>query len=634
MQGYLIDQVQAPPPVKTFLSDFCGLGLPLWARGVNISSKFGETQFKKLLEVFDSIKLYAENLSSERTRGEIIIYESMRSRYGNKSIQSSRKNAEEWQMRDKILIAGVESDTDIIARRTELSSTMAFLQTSISQVDEEKRRVRDKQSGNHSDTKSLREQRQTRAGAITEANGAAQKVKQEERKLEEFSRAIQVDAATERKEIEGKYRNTFVKLTDHLSVHVKAIRTGKDACLDKAVADIALKKIKGDESKVVEDIREAENEFVALKQSKEEAKKALDIAVGKYNSAEADLNIIKAKFASDRQFVEFYASKVLPSCPEDTIDDINARIVALNVAIDTCIDNPELLKRFCALEKDLVEKTGRRDRMKEDFDKVDAVFSGQKEEWQNKATAISNRLSTHFEKFMKELQFDGSVQMRQSGTETDGTNIWQMEIKVKFREQDDLLELSGTRNSGGERAVSTIMYLMALQELASSPFRVVDEINQGMDERNERLVFDRIVSSCCSEALNDFGIDSSSKPSRSQYFLVSPKLLQGLNAMDNPNVTVLMVYNGPGVIDTNWQLPSVLSLLRKRKDRLSQLLGFNGSADSQEDERTETVTNSNLDECTNEYENYDGNRINSTHGGGGGGGGAAGVNLEKKAKRA
>ena len=32
--------------------------------------------------------------------------------------------------------------------------------------------------------------------------------------------------------------------------------------------------------------------------------------------------------------------------------------------------------------------------------------------------------------------------------------------------------------SGGERAVSTIMYLMALQELMVAPFRAVDEINQ------------------------------------------------------------------------------------------------------------------------------------------------------------
>lgn len=34
--------------------------------------------------------------------------------------------------------------------------------------------------------------------------------------------------------------------------------------------------------------------------------------------------------------------------------------------------------------------------------------------------------------------------------------------------------------------MSTIFYLMALQSLARAPFRVVDEINQGMDPRNER----------------------------------------------------------------------------------------------------------------------------------------------------
>ena len=34
---------------------------------------------------------------------------------------------------------------------------------------------------------------------------------------------------------------------------------------------------------------------------------------------------------------------------------------------------------------------------------------------------------------------------------------------------------------------------MALQSLQRSPFRVVDEINQGMDQRNERLVHKRMV---------------------------------------------------------------------------------------------------------------------------------------------
>lgn len=39
-------------------------------------------------------------------------------------------------------------------------------------------------------------------------------------------------------------------------------------------------------------------------------------------------------------------------------------------------------------------------------------------------------------------------------------------------------ELTAHHQSGGERSVSTMLYLMALQELNRCPFRVVDEINQ------------------------------------------------------------------------------------------------------------------------------------------------------------
>ena len=38
---------------------------------------------------------------------------------------------------------------------------------------------------------------------------------------------------------------------------------------------------------------------------------------------------------------------------------------------------------------------------------------------------------------------------------------------------------------------------MSLQELAKAPFRVVDEINQGMDPRNERLVHGQMVETAC-----------------------------------------------------------------------------------------------------------------------------------------
>ncbi|XP_041112352.1 structural maintenance of chromosomes protein 5-like [Polyodon spathula] len=59
-------------------------------------------------------------------------------------------------------------------------------------------------------------------------------------------------------------------------------------------------------------------------------------------------------------------------------------------------------------------------------------------------------------------------------------------IRVKFRSSTQLHELTPYHQSGGERSVSTMLYLMSLQELNHCPFQVVDEINQGMDPINER----------------------------------------------------------------------------------------------------------------------------------------------------
>ena len=61
------------------------------------------------------------------------------------------------------------------------------------------------------------------------------------------------------------------------------------------------------------------------------------------------------------------------------------------------------------------------------------------------------------------------------------------------------------------------------------PFRVVDEINQGMDPVNERKVFSQLVEAAC-------------QPDTPQCFLLTPKLLPNLGY--NEHVTLLEIYNG------------------------------------------------------------------------------------------
>jgi structural maintenance of chromosomes protein 5 len=112
------------------------------------------------------------------------------------------------------------------------------------------------------------------------------------------------------------------------------------------------------------------------------------------------------------------------------------------------------------------------------------------------------RVSVAFGEAFNSIGCAGEVLLSKSGEDendppTDDFEKWEIHIKVQFRTTEKLQRLTGQRQSGGERSVSTIFYLMALQDLAKAPFRVVDEINQGMDPRNERLVHGRMVDAAC-----------------------------------------------------------------------------------------------------------------------------------------
>jgi len=75
--------------------------------------------------------------------------------------------------------------------------------------------------------------------------------------------------------------------------------------------------------------------------------------------------------------------------------------------------------------------------------------------------------------------------------------------------------------------------------MSRAPFSLVDEINQGMDQKYERQVHNHMVNVTCDNA------------SAGQCFLITPKLLTNLNYHDR--MRVLIINNG------DW-LPEKLSL--------------------------------------------------------------------------
>ncbi|URD96330.1 RecF/RecN/SMC N terminal domain, partial [Musa troglodytarum] len=113
-----------------------------------------------------------------------------------------------------------------------------------------------------------------------------------------------------------------------------------------------------------------------------------------------------------------------------------------------------------------------------------------KENWLPTLRNLVAKINDTFSRNFQEMAVAGEVSLDEHDMDFDMYGIL---IKVKFRQSGRLQVLSAHHQSGGERSVSTILYLVSLQDLTNCPFRVVDEINQGMDPINERKMFQQLV---------------------------------------------------------------------------------------------------------------------------------------------
>ncbi|KAI3445060.1 hypothetical protein Pfo_001725 [Paulownia fortunei] len=159
------------------------------------------------------------------------------------------------------------------------------------------------------------------------------------------------------------------------------------------------------------------------------------------------------------------------------------------------------------------------------LDEINAL----KGSWLPTLRSLVTRINETFSRNFQEMAVAGEVSLDEHDTDFDQYGVL---IKVKFRQMGQLQVLSAHHQSGGERSVSTILYLVSLQDLTNCPFRVVDEINQGMDPINERKMFQQLVR-------------AASQPNTPQCFLLTPKLLPNLEYSDA--CSILTVMNGPWI---------------------------------------------------------------------------------------
>ncbi|KAL7120493.1 hypothetical protein ACP275_02G126400 [Erythranthe tilingii] len=213
-----------------------------------------------------------------------------------------------------------------------------------------------------------------------------------------------------------------------------------------------------------------------------------------------------------------------------TVEDLEAAIQdTISEANSILFLNHNILEEYESRQKkieELEDKQGTNEReLNTRLDEINAL----KESWLPTLRTLVTRINETFNHNFQEMAVAGEVSLDERDTDFDQYGIL---IKVKFRQTGQLQVLSAHHQSGGERSVSTILYLVSLQDLTNCPFRVVDEINQGMDPINERKMFQQLVR-------------AASQPNTPQCFLLTPKLLPNLEYSDA--CSILTVMNGPWI---------------------------------------------------------------------------------------
>ncbi|XP_041363245.1 structural maintenance of chromosomes protein 5-like [Gigantopelta aegis] len=282
-----------------------------------------------------------------------------------------------------------------------------------------------------------------------------------------------------------------------------------------------------------------------LHEMKEKLRNTRGIAKGLLEKAKQATNT-----AHDEELSKEY--KMAFECYPSSVEEIDAAIHERQARADCTFQSDErviceyrkrkeeIARLEAELEKKMVDKTSHQ-----------AEIEDAKRQWMEPLQQKIAQINNNFGYFFTCMKCTGEVDLNIPPNPEDYEK-YGVRIKVKYRDGEQLRELTQHHQSGGERSVATVLYLMALQEMGKSPFRCVDEINQGMDPINERKVFELVVQTVC-------------KKSNSQYFLLTPKLLPDLDYADN--MSVLCICNGPQMMaHTEWNLRK----FQRRRQRLSE----------------------------------------------------------------
>lgn len=391
--------------------------------------------------------------------------------------------------------------------------------------------------------------------ALRQEDNKLRKEKNELLKVKDNRKKLEANIESRQTKLDALCKSSFdlKALEEQCEEAVRKVQEKRVLCLNELVAKVHAC-LEASHKRIREGLNTASVEvlYSHLDERYQRKKQEYDSAEQKFNRAKEKeatekvatqnkLTLAKTKSNGvENPMKDERLSRIFSTLPDD-LGEIDDKIHEYQAMAELCFGDEGVLKEYEEREKkieklqeEVKSEEGSVDQDKQNIDQL-------KQRWlEPLRKLVDEKVSAKFGDFFRQMNCAGEVKLKES----EDFNKYGVEILVKFRSSEELQPLSAHRQSGGERSVSTMLYLMALQEITKCPFRAVDEINQGMDPSNERRVFDLIVQ-------------TASQHNTSQYFLLTPKLLQNLNY--SPVVKVHIVANGQEMLHySEWNMDSFL----------------------------------------------------------------------------
>ncbi|KAI9462755.1 P-loop containing nucleoside triphosphate hydrolase protein [Russula earlei] len=247
---------------------------------------------------------------------------------------------------------------------------------------------------------------------------------------------------------------------------------------------------------------------------KERSKELLDISKAKLDDVDDEL---RKTFQAMEE-----SGKAHERSAEQLRDELETLRQKLELVLGT---EPSVIEQYERRKEEIRSLSRKVEEREQQAAKIEKSIKVARDNWHPALQSLITSIGTKFSEAFDRIGCAGELQL----TSHDDYEKWAITILVKFRDTEQLQQLTAHRQSGGERSLSTILYLMSMTEHARAPFSLVDEINQGMDQRAERVVHNELVKTTC-------------RADSGQYFLITPKLLPDLKY--DRLMKVLCVNNG------------------------------------------------------------------------------------------